>query len=172
MWWVVVWECLGNPDFFEAPKNSFLWRSIKSSKNHSLVGPGSGSSKSHQWRICYWHTDESIYQNHDTLLMPFSMLHMGKNTRHSQCFPVLNLASFVCHDHEIIMRSQDSGLSWYHYTNISHLINFYLLWPQEKYSSNWKETKKLRSHLNGWMADLLSNLLPKLKVFCFLVKIW
>ena len=38
------WVFFRTPDFFGAPKNSLFLRSVKSSKNHSVVGPGSGRS--------------------------------------------------------------------------------------------------------------------------------
>lgn len=64
-WWCEVfqgvWDFLRAPDFFEAPKNSFLWRSSKSLKNHLLVVPEPGWSNS-QCRIYCW-SSNYMYQN-------------------------------------------------------------------------------------------------------------
>lgn len=59
------------PDFFEAPRNSFHWRSVKSSKNHLLVGPVLGSNI---LTLCEWFTIDllislTLYQNYDAPLI-------------------------------------------------------------------------------------------------------
>lgn len=116
-WWCEVfqgvWDFLRAPDFFEAPKNSFLWRSSKSLKNHLLVVPEPGWSNS-QWRIYRW-SSNYMYQKFSNFLISLEFHHV-------------NHLPFLI------------SLGIYKHFNISHLLLFIMIFNKYLLMKNPWET--------------------------------
>lgn len=116
-WWCEVfqgvWDFLRAPDFFEAPKNSFLWRSNKSLKNHLLVVPEPGWSNS-QWRIYCW-SSNYMYQNIYNFYLKNFQFFDKSGVPSCESSPILNLTGNL----ENILTSH---------------VYYYLLWFSKKFA--------------------------------------